>query len=76
MDDSLGFTYRNSYVVWGMLMIKEFTDVFTESEILFYGGILLMALAVLLACIFIAIFTITGRRIKRKLYEEYGKCLK
>ena len=57
-------------------MLSKLTGVFNESELLFYGGILLMVLAVILACIFIVIFTVTGRRIKKKLYEEYGKCLK
>ncbi len=43
------------------------------SEKILYGGIAVMALAVVLAVVFIIIFSITGRKIKNKLEQEYGK---
>lgn len=45
----------------------------SESELLLYGGLLIMSAAVLLAALSIVIFCITGRRIRRKLEEEYGR---
>ena len=44
-----------------------------NSELLFYGGILIMAIAVIVMIISLIIFHITGRRIKKRLEEEYGK---
>lgn len=44
-----------------------------DSELLFYGGLALMGAAAVLALACILIFTITGRRIRRRLEEEYGK---
>ena len=41
-----------------------------NSELLFYGGILIMAIAVIVMIISLIIFHITGRRIKKRLEEE------
>ena len=46
-----------------------------ETEILFYGGLTCMAAAAVLGILSAVIFTVTGRRLKRKLEEEYGKPL-
>ena len=46
---------------------------FSESELFFYGGIAMMAAAGILAGLCITIFTCTGRRLKKKLEQEYGK---
>lgn len=43
------------------------------SEKLLYGGIAGMAVVAALVITGIVIFAITGRKIKRKLEEEYGK---
>lgn len=43
------------------------------SEWLFWGGIAAMAAAALLAVLCVAIFYVTGRRLKKKLEEEYGE---
>ncbi len=43
------------------------------SEWLFWGGIGVMATAAILAVIFLVIFMITGRWLKEKLEQEYGK---
>ncbi|MBQ7774505.1 MAG: hypothetical protein IJ379_01160 [Lachnospiraceae bacterium] len=43
------------------------------SELLFYGGIGIMIAAVLLAVICIVIFSLTGRKLKKKLEKEFGK---
>lgn len=45
----------------------------TESEMLLYGGIGIMGAVGILAVISIVAFTLTGRRLKRKLEQEYGK---
>lgn len=45
----------------------------SESELLFYGGIVLMALAGILAMLNVIVFTVTGRQIRRKLQQEYGE---
>ena len=45
----------------------------SKSELLFWGGIGFIAGAVMLAVLCIIIFTITGRIIKRRLEQEYGK---
>lgn len=46
---------------------------FTINEWLFWGGIAAMAAAADFAVLCLVIFQITGRRLKRKLEEEYGK---
>ena len=43
------------------------------SELLCYGGLAGMGLAVLLAVVSIVVFRITGQRIKSKLEQEYGR---
>lgn len=43
------------------------------SEWLFYGGILVMGAAAVLAFISVIGFKISGRALKRQLEEEYGK---
>lgn len=48
----------------------------TVSEQLLYGGIGLMASAAALAVLCLAGFAISGKRLKRKLEEEYGKPMK
>lgn len=45
----------------------------SESELLFYGGIVIMAAAGLLAAVSAAVFTVTGKKIRKKLEQEYGK---
>lgn len=42
-------------------------------EIFFYGGIAVMALAVLAAIAALVIFSVTGRRLRQKLTEEFGE---
>lgn len=54
----------------------------TGSEMLFYGGIAVMASAGVLAVVSVIIFMLTGRKIRQKLDQDYGeiwgkqKCLK
>lgn len=43
------------------------------SEGLFYGGIAVMAAVGILTVLSLIIFTITGRRIKEELKQEYGE---
>lgn len=45
----------------------------SESEMLFYGGLAVMAAAVVLAVLCAAVFAWTGRKLKKKLEQEYGK---
>lgn len=45
----------------------------SESEILFYGGIAIMLLAAAVAALSAVVFIFCGRRLKRKLEEEFGK---
>lgn len=45
----------------------------SESELFFYGGIAIMAAAGILAALCIVVFLCTGRRLKKKLEQEYGK---
>lgn len=45
----------------------------TESEMFLYGGIGIMGAVGILAVVSIVAFTLTGRRLKRKLEQEYGK---
>ena len=45
----------------------------SASQLLFYGGIGVMALAVLAAVLAGAAFTLSGRRLRRKLEAEYGE---
>lgn len=43
------------------------------SQWLFYGGLALMAAALILGLACLAVFIFTGRRLKKRLEEEYGK---
>lgn len=43
------------------------------SELLFYGGIVIMAAVVMIAIAACAILSITGRRLRARLEREYGK---
>lgn len=43
------------------------------SEWLLYGGIGMMILAVSLTAICIVVFILTGKKLRQKLEEEYGK---
>ncbi len=43
------------------------------SELLFYGGIAVMAAAAVAAVLCIVIFSVSGRSIRRRLEQEYGK---
>ncbi|GFI70578.1 hypothetical protein IMSAG249_02407 [Lachnospiraceae bacterium] len=43
------------------------------SEQLFYGGIALMVIAVIVSGICTIIFKIMGKKIRHKLEQEYGK---
>lgn len=45
----------------------------SSSELLFYGGIAAMALAALLALICTFVFQHTGKKLKEKFEQEYGK---
>lgn len=45
----------------------------SSSEMLLYGGIAIMVGSAVLAMLCIAIFKMTGRKLKRKLEQEYGK---
>ena len=44
----------------------------TATELFFYGGIAIMALAVLLALVSIGLFWSGGKRLRAKLEKEYG----
>ena len=46
-----------------------------ESEWLFYGGIGMMAAAAVMALISVLVFSVTGKKLKQKLEQEYGKPL-
>lgn len=43
------------------------------SELLLYGGLAGMGIAAVLALAAAAVFAVTGRRLAKKLEEEYGK---
>lgn len=43
------------------------------SELLLYGGIFMMAAAILAALLSIVIYIRTGKKLKKKLAEEYGE---
>ena len=46
---------------------------FSQVDIWFYGGIAIMILAVLAGIGDIVVFGITGKKLRNKLEEEYGK---
>ncbi len=45
----------------------------SQSEMLLYGGIILMAVSALSSGICIAIFRMTGKKIEKKLEQDYGR---
>ena len=45
----------------------------SSSEWMLYGGIAVMLMAVVLALLCGVIFTITGKKLNKKLDKEYGK---
>lgn len=45
----------------------------SRSELLLYGGIAIMVVAVISAIVCIGIFNYTGRKLKQKIEQEYGK---
>ena len=46
---------------------------FSVTELFFYGGIAIMAAAVVLAVICVITFVVSGKQIRRKLEQDYGK---
>ena len=46
------------------------------NDIIFYGGIIISAIALLLALIFIFVFTIKKMNLSARLDTEYGKQIK
>jgi hypothetical protein len=49
---------------------------FTPGELLFYGGIVGMAIAFVVAVMVIAVLSGSRKRLRKKLNEEYGGNLK
>ena len=45
----------------------------SSSDLLLWGGIILMAAAAILALVCFMVFGVTGKRLKKKLEQEYGK---
>lgn len=45
----------------------------SESDLLFRGGIALMAGSAVLSVLCLAVFSFTGKKLKKTLEEEYGK---
>lgn len=43
------------------------------SEMLFYGGLAVMAAVAVMAVLCMALFMFTGRKLRKKLEQEYGK---
>lgn len=44
-----------------------------SSEIILYGGITLMVCAIILAVFCAVLFSLTGKKIRKKLTAEYGE---
>lgn len=44
-----------------------------SSELLFYGGLAVMTAVAVLSVLCIALFRITGKKLKEKLEQEYGE---
>lgn len=51
---------------WKMLNLSQ-------SQLLLWGGIAVMAISVVTGIISMALFMVTGRKLKKKLEKEYGK---
>lgn len=47
----------------------------TSSELLFYCGLAIMVIVLILTVVCIIVFIITGRGLKEKLIREYGEPL-
>lgn len=47
----------------------------SESEMLFYGGIAIIAVTALLSLLCVEVFTFTGKKIREKIEREYGKII-
>ncbi len=45
----------------------------SQSQLLLWGGIAVMAISVVTGIISMALFMVTGRKLKKKLEKEYGK---
>ena len=45
----------------------------SESQLLFWGGIGKMSGTAVLAAVCLIIFTVTGKKLKKKLEQEYGR---
>ena len=45
----------------------------SNSELLFFAGVAVMAIAVIAAIICVIFFILTGRSLKERLEQEYGK---
>lgn len=45
----------------------------SSSELLLYGGLIIMIAAVISAVLCISVFIFSGRKLKDKLEREYGK---
>lgn len=63
MDESFG--YMEGLCVFWIEM--------SSSDLLLWGGIILMAAAAILALVCFMVFGVTGKRLKKKLEQEYGK---
>lgn len=44
-----------------------------SSELLFYGGLAVMAAAAVLSVLGTVLFRVSGRKLREKLEQEYGK---
>ncbi len=49
---------------------------FTPGEILFYGGIAGMAVTAVITIIVVIVMGTSRKRLRRRMNEEYGCCLK
>lgn len=54
-------------------ILEENMSGLSGSELLFYGGLAAMGAAAAGALLCIVIFRVSGRKLKKKLEQEYGK---
>lgn len=47
----------------------------SNSELLFYSGLAIMAIALILTAICVVAFILSGRKLKEQLIQEYGEPL-
>jgi len=45
----------------------------STSEWLLWGGVMVMSMAASLAVVSLVVFIVTGRKLRKKLEQEYGK---